>query len=126
MGKVRSINDTKGNKEVNNKEEMIEKVMTEFSEEELSKAVTRGEIIDLMGQVSENINEISKYLMEDVNVHFRQYTYPLMIKQQALINLLINKEIFSESEFNSEVKEISQKLVENAKEVQSQSQEQNK
>ncbi len=118
--KVSSINEAKNAKKVKTNEiddKAVDKAMKEFSEEELSISVTRGEVIDLMQQVSDNINDISRYLMEDVNVHFRQYTYPTMIKQQALINMLVSKGVFSEEDFNKEVRKISKELMEKAKEV---------
>ncbi len=91
--------------------------MKGMSEEELAIPVTRGEFLEVLRQISENINDISKYLMEDINVHFRNYTYPNILKLQAVMQLMIEKNFCSQTELDDMVRRISSELMEKAKEV---------
>ena len=105
---------------VNEKEKKVmgeQDVIKGMSEEELALPVTRGEFLEVLRQISENVNDISKYLMEDVNVHFRNYTYPTMIKLQAVMQLMVEKGICDQKELDDTIKRISSELMAKAKEV---------
>lgn len=77
--------------------------------------VTREEFKQVMKQMTSNINEISHYLMEDLNVMFKDHVYPNSLKIQALINLLDEKGIITKDEINNEANKIFKEAVERAK-----------
>ncbi len=86
-------------------------------ERDLSKPVTREEFIEVMEQVSKNINDISTGLMDDMNTLFQRYSYPTLIKLQALTEILKEKELISQVEVAEKAKEIVQDMLDRAKKV---------
>ena len=78
---------------------------------------TRQEVIEIMEQVGENINQISDYLMQDVNTMYSQHVFPFQIRLEAIENLLVAKGIFTKEEVNSEAERLFDELKEKAQEI---------
>jgi hypothetical protein len=81
------------------------------------EVVRRNEFTEIMKQVIDNVNEISKHLMNDVNVLFKRFVYPLMMRANAIENILIKKEILTKEEINVEAKRLTEEAIAKAREV---------
>lgn len=78
-------------------------------------AVTRGELKEVLGQIMGNMNQMSGYLIEDINALFRNHVYPIKLKMQAMSELFEEKEYVSKDEIEKRAQEIHNKTVEEAK-----------
>jgi wobble nucleotide-excising tRNase len=79
--------------------------------------VRRNELSAIMKQVIDNINEISKYLMQDINNMFQRFVFPSSLRQQALETLLAEKGIILIKEIDDKAKEIYKEAEDKAKEI---------
>ena len=68
--------------------------------------VTRGEFRGVLAQIFDNINEISNYLMGDVNAMFQRFAYPNHIKIAALVALLEENDIVTREQVVEKAKEL--------------------
>jgi hypothetical protein len=89
----------------------------ETNPEQSREVVRRNELTGIMKQVIDNINEMAKHLMTDVNVLFKRFVYPLMMRTNAIENVLISKGIITKEEINEEAKRITEEAIAKAKEV---------
>ena len=71
------------------------------AESDLNAVVVRGEFIDVIRQIGDNINQISNYLMEDINTLYGQHVFPFQIQVSVLEELLIDKDIITRSELDT-------------------------
>ena len=83
---------------------------------DLKRKVTRKELVDVIQQISVNIQDISNYLMADVNGMYRNHVYPFQIRFQALENLVCEKCGITKEEIQKEVYKIQQEILRQAKE----------
>ena len=106
-------------KEVSGKEEQktVDLNVTAFKgSADMKRKVTRQELIDIMQQVSANINDISNYLMADVNGMYKNHVFPLQLRYQALENLICEKCGITKEEIQKEVYKVQQEILNKAKE----------
>lgn len=89
----------------------------ESNPENSREVVRRNELTGVIKQIIENVNEMAKHLMNDVNVLFKRFVYPVMMRTNAIENLLIKKEILTKDEINEEVKFLTEEAIKKAKEV---------
>lgn len=79
----------------------------------LSRKVTRKEVIEIFQQIIENVNQISDYLMQDVNVLYSKQVFPFQIQVSVLQDILIKQGITTEDEitrlYNEKIKELQDK-----------------
>ena len=94
-----------------------EELEAPMSDEELSAPVTRGELIEIMTQMVENVNQIGDYLMQDVNTMYSQHLFPFQIRMAVMEDLLIGKGIVTSEEINKHVEDRIKALQEQAKEI---------
>ena len=83
---------------------------------DLKKKVTRGEVIEIMKQVVDNVNQISSYLMEDVNTLYANQLFPFQIQTGVLEDILVEKGVISKEELKSRYDDKIKLLQEKAKE----------
>ena len=56
---------------------------------DLDKKVTRRELIEIIHQIGDNINDISQYLMQDLNTLYSTHVFPFQIQLKVLEDMLI-------------------------------------
>ena len=105
------------NEEVADEAVEREELETPMSDEELAAHVTRGELIEIMTQMVENVNQIGDYLMQDVNTMYSQHLFPFQIRMAVMEELLIEKGIVTSEEINKHVEDRIKALQEQAKEI---------
>lgn len=81
------------------------------------KPVTRKEFVDVLEQMTNNLNELTRYLTSDVNVMFQRYVYPILMKQEAIIELLTEKGILTRDEIMSRADKLTQEALASAQQV---------
>lgn len=84
---------------------------------DMKRKVTRGEVIEIIQQVVDNVNHIADYLMQDVNTLYAQHVFPFQIRQAVIEDILIEKGIITKEEIDRLAEERVQKLKEQAKEI---------
>lgn len=94
-----------------------EELEAPMSDEELAAPVTRGELIEIMTQMVENVNQIGDYLMQDVNTMYSQHLFPFQIRMAVMEELLIEKGIVTSEEINKNIEDRIKALQEQAKEI---------
>lgn len=105
-------------KDKSEKEIEQEKEITAFNNEaDLKKKVTRGEVVDIMKQIIDNINQTNQYLMEDVNVMYAQQVFPFQMEVYAIEQLLVEKGIFTKEEIEVKIDEHKKELLERARTI---------
>lgn len=82
-----------------------------------TEVVRRFELTGILKQIVDNVNEIAKHLMNDVNVLFKRFVYPILMRTNAIENLLINKGIMTKEEINDETKRLTEEAIAKAKEI---------
>ena len=78
---------------------------------------TRREIIDIMTQLTENMNQMAEYLMQDVNTMYSQHVFPFQMRLAVLEDIIKEHGIATEEEITKKVEERIEKLKEQAKEI---------
>lgn len=84
----------------------------------LRQKVSRGEFMQVIKTMVENVNHITEYVTEDMNNLHNTYIYPLNLTVNALVRLFIAKGIITQEELLAEEKAIHQERIDKAKEVQ--------
>jgi hypothetical protein len=79
--------------------------------------VTRGELIEILGQITNNMNELSNYVMSDMNNLFKNFTYPTLMKLGALVELLIDNGTISREELDKKITDMTVEAIKKAREV---------
>ena len=70
-----------------------------------------------MKQVVDNVNQISSYLMEDVNTLYANQLFPFQIQTGVLEDILVEKGVISKEELKSRYDDKIKLLQEKAKEI---------
>lgn len=81
------------------------------------KLVTRGELKEILGQMTQNMSETNNYLMSDLNALFKEHVYPNSIRLTAMVELLIEKEVFTEKEMTEKMNNIYKEAIAKAKKL---------
>lgn len=84
---------------------------------DMKRKVTRGEVIEIIQQVVDNVNQIANYLMQDMNTLYAHHVFPFQIRQAVIEDILIEKGITTKEEIDKLAEERVQKLKEQAKEI---------
>lgn len=79
--------------------------------------VTRGEVIDIVQQVMDNINQISSYLMQDINTLYSKHVFQYQIQTGVIEDLLVEKGIVTQKELEEKYDEKIKALQEKAREI---------
>ena len=91
----------------------------EESSVNLDENITRREFMEILSQVSDNINQISEYLMQDVNAMYSQHVFPLQMRCAVYEDILVEEGIFDiddiEKRIEAHVNELKQKAEEEIK-----------
>lgn len=100
------------------KEEDVEaKKQGMMTEEELAMPVTRSELIDVMTQITENMNQVNDFLMKDVNTLYSNHVFPFQMQLSTVYELMLKKGIFTEEEYTGLYNEKLKDLQERARAV---------
>ena len=83
----------------------------------LDESVTRRELIEIMQQVTENINQISNYLMEDVNTLYSKHVFPFQIRMQVMEDIINDNGLATQEEIDKRVEKRIIALQEQAQEI---------
>ena len=67
-------------------------------EMKMRQAVTRKELIEVLQQVTTSVQEMSQFLMDDMNTLYAQHLFPNEIKMSVLEKILIDKGLTTEEE----------------------------
>lgn len=94
-----------------------QEVNEQVKQEDDDVVVTRGEFREVLTQVFDNINEISGYLMGDVNSLFQRFAYPNHIKIAAMITLLEEKDVITREDVVEKAKVLMKEAEAEASEV---------
>ena len=113
----KKVIDFKEEAQKKHEEEIEEKKSSAMTEEELNSPVTRSELIDIISQITENMNQISDFLMKDVNTLYGQHVFPFQMQVSTLQDLLIEKGIIEEKDYNELYNKKVQDLQERARAV---------
>jgi hypothetical protein len=81
------------------------------------KKVSRDEFAQVLSQISDNINQIANYLMEDMNTLYSRQVFPFQIRLNVIEDILIEKGITTKEEITERADEYFKKLQEQAKEI---------
>jgi DUF1009 family protein len=81
------------------------------------EVVRRNELTPIITQIINNVNEMAHHLMNDVNNLFKRFVYPLMMRTNAIENLLIKSGVMTKEEINEEQQKITREAVAKAKEI---------
>lgn len=79
--------------------------------------VTRGEVIDIVQQIMDNINQISSYLMQDINTLYSKHVFQYQIQTGVIEDLLIEKGLVTKKELEDKYDEKIKALQEKAREI---------
>jgi hypothetical protein len=82
-----------------------------------SEFITRQEFVEVLTQITSNMNEMTKYLTEDVNAMFSKHVYPNYMRLQAVEILLNELGFVTREEVDKKAKELFEKAVKTAKEM---------
>lgn len=110
-----NINDV--NKKENKKEDSYEGLYGTMDKETLEGPVSRKEFIDVLKQITDNINDMSNYVMEDMNTLYSTHIFPYQMYTDILKELVIKNNLATEEElikmYNDRIKD----LLDRAKEI---------
>ena len=83
----------------------------------LSAKVSRKELIEILQQLTENMNQSNQYHMDDINQLYSRYVVPNIINLQVLTDILIEKGITTKEDTNKRYDEKVRDMVQKAKVV---------
>lgn len=105
------------NKEDSEDEEKYEGLYGTMDKETLEGPVSRKEFIDVLKQITDNINDMSNYVMEDMNTLYSTHIFPYQMYTDILKEIIIKNNIATEEElikmYNNRIKD----LLDKAKEI---------
>lgn len=105
------------NKEGSEDEEKYEGLYGTMDKETLEGPVSRKEFIDVLKQITDNINDMSNYVMEDMNTLYSTHIFPYQMYTDILKEIIIKNNIATEEElikmYNNRIKD----LLDRAKEI---------
>ena len=102
------------NKETVTKGDVTETKVDLFTDgKALSAKVSRKELIEILQQLTENMNQSNQYHMDDINQLYSRYVVPNIINLQVLTDILIEKGITTKEDidkrYNDKVRDMVQK-----------------
>ena len=102
------------NKETVTKGDVTETKVDLFTDgKALSAKVSRKELIEILQQLTENMNQSNQYHMDDINQLYSRYVVPNIINLQVLTDILIEKGITTKEDidkrYNAKVRDMVQK-----------------
>lgn len=104
-------------KEDRKDEEKYEGLYGTMDKETLEGPVSRKEFIDVLKQITDNINDMSNYVMEDMNTLYSTHIFPYQMYTDILKEIIIKNNIATEEElikmYNNRIKD----LLDRAKEI---------
>ena len=83
----------------------------------LSSKVSRKELIEILQQLTENMNQSNQYHMDDINQLYSRYVVPNIINLQVLVDILIEKGITTKEDIDKRYDEKVRGMVQKAKVV---------
>lgn len=106
------------NKETVTKGDVTETKVDLFTDgKALSAKVSRKELIDILQQLTENMNQSNQYHMDDINQLYSRYVVPNIINLQVLTDILIEKGITTKEDIDKIYDEKVRDMVQKAKVV---------
>lgn len=78
---------------------------------------TRQEIVEIMTQLTDNVNQMGNYLMQDVNTMYSNHVFPFQMRLSVLEDIIIEKGLATQDDIAKRVEEKIEKLKEQAKEI---------
>lgn len=106
------------NKETVTKGDVTETKVDLFTDgKALSAKVSRKELIDILQQLTENMNQSNQYHMDDINQLYSRYVVPNIINLQVLTDILIEKGITTKEDIDKRYNEKVRDMVQKAKVV---------
>ena len=106
------------NKETVTKGDVTETKVDLFTDgKALSAKVSRKELIEILQQLTENMNQSNQYHMDDINQLYSRYVVPNIINLQVLTDILIEKGITTKEDINKRYDEKVRDMVQKAKVV---------
>lgn len=106
------------NKETVTKGDVTETKVDLFTDgKALSAKVSRKELIDILQQLTENMNQSNQYHMDDINQLYSRYVVPNIINLQVLTDILIEKSITTKEDIDKRYNEKVRDMVQKAKVV---------
>lgn len=104
------------NKETVTKGDVTETKVDLFTDgKALSAKVSRKELIEILQQLTENMNQSNQYHMDDINQLYSRYVVPNIINLQVLTDILIEKGITTKEDIDKRYNEKVQDMVQKAK-----------
>lgn len=77
--------------------------------------ITRKEFTDILTQIFDNMSTMSNSLMSDMNTMFQKYTYPTLMRLEALVDVLVDKGVLTRDEVAAKAAELLQEAIKAAK-----------
>lgn len=106
------------NKETVTKGDVTETKVDLFTDgKALSAKVSRKELIEILQQLTENMNQSNQYHMDDINQLYSRYVVPNIINLQVLTDILIEKGITTKEDIDNRYNEKVRDMVQKAKVV---------
>lgn len=106
------------NKETVTKGDVTETKVDLFTDgKSLSAKVSRKELIEILQQLTENMNQSNQYHMDDINQLYSRYVVPNIINLQVLTDILIEKGITTKEDIDKRYNEKVRDMVQKAKVV---------
>ena len=106
------------NKETVTKGDVTETKVGLFTDgKALSAKVSRKELIEILQQLTENMNQSNQYHMDDINQLYSRYVVPNIINLQVLTDILIEKGITTKEDIDNRYNEKVRDMVQKAKVV---------
>ena len=106
------------NKETVTKGDVTETKVDLFTDgKALSAKVSRKELIEILQQLTENMNQSNQYHMDDINQLYSRYVVPNIINLQVLTDILIEKGITTKEDINKRYDDKVRDMVQKAKVV---------
>ena len=106
------------NKETVTKGDVTETKVDLFTDgKALSAKVSRKELIEILQQLTENMNQSNQYHMDDINQLYSRYVVPNIINLQVLTDILIEKGITTKEDIDKRYNEKVRDMVQKAKVV---------
>lgn len=106
------------NKETVTKGDVTETKVDLFTDgKALSAKVSRKELIEILQQLTENMNQSNQYHMDDINQLYSRYVVPNIINLQVLTDILIEKGITTKEDIDKRYDEKVRDMVQKAKVV---------
>lgn len=111
--KTQDTNNSQDSKVIEMPVQMFKDASTKKAD--LNKKVTRGEFIEVIHQIGDNINDISKYLMQDLNTLYSRHVFPFQIQLKVLEDMLIESGAITREELDKRYTEHIRKMQEKAR-----------